>query len=789
MPVSPIFAVLTFAAVGVSPVPFGNPHSFVQGFDPYALASGDLNGDGHVDIVVCTHEGAQGADPGNAEVFLNNGDGTFGDPIAYQVGAFPRDAEAADVNGDTFLDIITANDVSDDVSVLLNNGDGTFAPAASYAPGGSVFGVAIADYDGDGSLDIATSGEDIDALCVLLNNGAGVFSVGITPITIPEAATDITTADMNGDLLPDVVVATYSGFRVYLNNGSGGGEWGGISLGVNVDTGGTAWSIQAGEIDDQPGVDVIYTSWLTDEIYFHASDGAGGFLAPDIYPTGNANHNMDIGDIDGDGDLDFAAVVFGDLGEGTIVGTNDGTGGFATDQIGAIANSARACMFADGDGDGAPDLVVTSTAGRASFVVSFNAGDGRFALGTNIDIGTMGTDITSADFDNDGSDDFAYTSNLTNEIHVVMSNGDRTFGTLQEFPTNGGAAPWRIASGDLDNDGDPDIVAACGFPPTGAAVLLSNGDGTFAPAITYPAPVNYRNVDLGDVDGDGFLDIVGGGPGAVSGQAYVLYNNQDGTFGAAQMYQVNAQGDGAVAADFDGDGDVDIAIGDLNSKVAVILNNDDGTFSAPVAYTTGVFVQDLDSGDFDGDGDIDLATSNRLDSTVSVLLNNGDGTFAPRVDYPTGGEPFSLAIGDVDGDGALDIMCPLYSTNFMTAVQKNCLLLGNGDGTFGAPIYYPGYAPQFLAMGDFDGDGALDTVTQGDLFGADVLWGLAPAPTPCPGDTDGSGSVDVDDLNAILSAWGTMVPVGSPIDQANDDGVINVDDLNVVLSNWGVTCR
>ncbi|MGH9453582.1 MAG: choice-of-anchor D domain-containing protein, partial [Terriglobia bacterium] len=164
------------------------------------------------------------------------------------------------------------------------------------------------------------------------------------------------------------------------------------------------------------------------------------------------------------------------------------------------------------------------------------------------------------------------------------------------------------------------------------------------------------------------------------------------------------------AGDFNHDSNLDLAIAD-GEGVSVLLGNGNGTFQKAVTYTGTGFPISVAVADVDGDGNQDLAVVSS--SSVAVLLGNGDGTFQPAITLTTGSTDLStVAVGDVNGDGKPDLA--VGGANFIGSpfTAFTSIFLGNGDGTFQAPMNYgvdeSGLADHSLVMGDFRNDGSLD---------------------------------------------------------------------------------
>lgn len=260
--------------------------------------------------------------------------------------------------------------------------------------------------------------------------------------------------------------------------------------------------------------------------------------------------------------------------------------------------------------------------------------------------------------------------------------------------------------GDFNSDGKLDLavanIAYTGTPSI--SILLGNGDGTFKPARNFAAGDQPTELVMGDFNGDGKLDLAVGN--RVHNTVSVLLGNGDGSFSAPKTYAVGITPYSLAIGDFNLDGKLDLAVANNAShNVSILLGNGDGTFREAQNYLadTGHWgAYSVAVADFNGDKKPDLAVANFSDNTVGILLGNGDGTFQGEEVYRTGDSPFDVAVGDFNGDGKMD----LVSANNSNTLS---LLLGKGDGNFEAVQNYPtGYSPCSVAVGDFDGDGKPD---------------------------------------------------------------------------------
>lgn len=332
-------------------------------------------------------------------------------------------------------------------------------------------------------------------------------------------------------------------------------------------------------------------------------------------------------------------------------------------------------VTADFNGDGKLDLAAMQQSQQAVYILLGN-GNGTFQPANRIDVGqpiTIGMYV--ADFNGDAKPDLFLRAGSADQADILLGNGDGTFrpGILSSSFGSGGSRGWAV--GDFNGDGKLDIV---GTNPNsgGVTVLLGNGNGTFQPGIASPPLFLYsRWVTAGDFNRDGKLDLAVADGAASAGQntseMTILWGNGDGTFRLGGHYASPEEG-----GEFDG--------------------NPEG----------------ITNGDLNNDGKLDVIEA-LYDHTVNVYLGNGDGTFHQAVSYSSGEYARAMVITDVNGDGKPDLVVGNIGKSQVnpTAMEIGsvAVMLGNGDGSLQDPIQYAPFAyPGWVAVGDFNGDGAPD---------------------------------------------------------------------------------
>jgi FG-GAP-like repeat/FG-GAP repeat len=324
--------------------------------------------------------------------------------------------------------------------------------------------------------------------------------------------------------------------------------------------------------------------------------------------------------------------------------------------------------------------------------------------------------VVTAQFARAGNLDLAVADYLTNQVSILLGNGDGTFQKAIKF---GVPAPIALAVGDLNGDGNPDLVVVeSGGTGNGVlAIFLGEGNGHFRLKASYQLGSEAGFITVADFDGDGKPDVAETDAGNGSeGVLRVFRGTGKGTLLKPTVYKIpNTPGDLA-AGDLNGDHSPDLAVTQFSTgSVAVLLNDGTGHFLKPVTYSAGGGeVVDVKIADLRNDGRQDLVIANGSLSAVAVLLNKGDGTFGPVKLYPTHCDVEAVVVADFNLDGHLDAAVAAH-------IDNSALIYGKGDGTFGPPVVIKdeigtagGYS---IAFGDFNNDGAPDLAIPIEEYG------------------------------------------------------------------------
>ncbi|HET7489537.1 MAG TPA: FG-GAP-like repeat-containing protein [Acidimicrobiales bacterium] len=790
-----ILGTLLGAAPGPAAADFPNGvYPLTPGDRPTAVAAGDFDGDGLVDLAT-----ANSGSAGTVAVALANGDGSYNLVEPVKAGA-PYFVAAGHLDGDAAADVAVANLASDDVTVLLGVPGDTAHPlrvAATVALGlgAAPSSVVVADLNHDGHADLAVTELGLDRVAVLYGDGTGQFPTR-AEVAVGSGPVLATAADFDGDGTLDLAVVESGSNEISLLGGANGGFVPRAPVKLPDRPGSVPVAVTVANVVGSPAADLVVAALARktkeagaaadDYLYFFGGNGDGTFTSPtELQPGPSPATVASLGDRDGDGRDDLVLALGGDLvvllsgpGYTEPLHYDDGRG-------------ARHVLAQDVTGDGVVDLVAANQITDSVVVLAGSppaAGTpGVFGPARSYPVpnGAPGN-VVATDIDGDGFLDLVSLVPGDNIVYVQKGMADGRFaapvglacstGPCGQFLTIGNdvfRAQATVATIRLNADASPDLVVV---GKAGVVRLQNLGDGTFSKLPTcfcFPGE-NYGSA-VADIDGDGFDDIAFLDH---NGNAAVAWGQANGGFVSVFTYPIQAANvrtdkTSVVVADANGDGRPDLVVTASGSApsgavpgnpgaVAVVPQTAARTFGAATVFAPGLPAAGAPTsggteprgavvGDFNGDGRPDLAVVNYglagpvfvVDRTVTrttelgsvgVLLGDpaAPGGFRPPVRYPLETQSGWIGLADFNGDGRLDVA----ATNDNTTPVGNSTVLGSvlsGTGTLSVLLN--------------NGDGSFD-----DPLG----WPLGRAPeSVAVADFDNDSHLDVAAANTI----GTSVSV------------------------------
>ena len=613
----------------------------------------------------------------------------FKDASAIRTGMRPLTLATGDLRGVGRIDVVVANNDSSSIGVNLNDGRGNFTVTRYPTPERPAM-VAVGDLNLDGTPDIAVTHSK--GVSIFLGNGDGTFGAERIYRASPNHTSlfhdlvGLAIADFNGDGYPDLIATDDLNETANLLINDGSG---GFKFAYSMAQEGTPVGVVVGDFNRDGVMDFVTSDRIGATIDVSIGNGDGTFHRFVSYQTSIAPWTAVAGDINGDGILD---LLVPDLsGVDILLGNGDGT---FQPIINCPAPFGTGLAVADFNGDGNLDLILTTTAG-VDFIPG--NGDATFGPGLIYAAGSFPAVAVTADFNNDGIVDAMVPNWNSDNLTAFLGRGNGEFFGAPTYAIT--QTSGSFTTGDVDGDGFPDVLVDTGA--NGVLVYLGSRDGTLqAPleeSLEGPSP---RTMALADVNNDRKLDLV------VNNIAFsevgVSVGNGDGTFQAQSFYPTNSGASGVTVADFNGDGSVDLAVPGAN-VINILLGRGDGTFGSAISYSVGNSPQSIAVGDFDGNGTLDIAVANVGDETLSILLGKSNGTFLAARTFKTNSSPGRLVAVDLNHDGKLDLVLGTNGQNFIQ------ILLGKGNGTFNAPVkLLTSPLTVEVAALDVDGDGNID---------------------------------------------------------------------------------
>ncbi|MBI1336330.1 MAG: hypothetical protein GC164_05145 [Phycisphaera sp.] len=617
------------------------------------------------------------------------------------VGNGPEVILTADLDGDNDPDLVTANTSDNSITVLLNNGDGTFAqPVPYFAHNAGLYtgldDIAIGDVDGDDIPDIIAIEDLLGDLVIFTGNGDGTFVEPTSSINITGSITSLHLEDLNHDEILDVFYANHDNDRIAVMIGNGDGTFGSETF---YSVGDKPINIATGFFNDDNLLDLAVANETSDDVSILIAQMGGGFAAEVRIDTGFGTNWVDTGDIDHNGTIDLA--VSNIYGINLYIGVGDGT--FTFDSTIDYYNSSDRVYLEDLDGDNLPEIINRDF--LSDHGVWWNLGSLEFSPQRRFTGDREDQGIAFADFNLDGRTDAAvavdYSRVELNDAVVIAWGGAGGFFLAANQRLEIGDARAVVAVGDVNGDGLDDIITPH-FSLPQLSVFIASPLGGFLTEQTITVDDNQYDLALADVDGDNDLDLIG--TDTLAGGMLLMFNNGNGTFTTGTVIGSNTP-QKIVAQDADGDEIVDIVA--LDGNILFYKGNNDGTFEAPVNVTADSNWFDIAVGDVTGDDLPDVVAVRGSENIAVVFVNQGDGTYSPATPLATVEDPHTVALGDFDEDGVLDIVAggDVVAAGYLSVF----LSLGGGNFNVLTPIDIDRSADG-LAVRDMDLDGHADIV-------------------------------------------------------------------------------
>jgi hypothetical protein len=679
------------------------------------VAVADTNGDGIPDLIELA--GGQGS----VEVQFGNGNGTFrqgpktltglGDVLSFGI---------ADLSGNKTVDLVLVGQNQNHafgIGVSLGNGDGTFQPAVFYPAGTDTYTdyLALGDFNGDGSTDVVTVGNQ--GIWLFTGKGGGTFNPGVLiPFNGagPMNANVVAAADFRKDGKLDLVLSTPTGFAVLLGNGNG--TFQPQQDFANPQRTGVGCGFVVGSIASGGYPAIVGNCAFVEQVPLYLSNGKGGFSWP-IYADMPGEAVAAIADVNGDGIPDLISA-YGNvaLGEGhakfkppvyyplqdTASGTgpwnvvaahlrsanlmdlvfqgsgavsvllNVGNKGFEDGRWTALPSTSPCGASADFNGDGRPDLAL-STGQGISILLGTGSASSPFKLGTPIALSGDSACLVTGDLNGDHIPDLLVPSANPDAMNAYLGKGDGTFALKSSTPL---PAVGFVAVADFNQDGKLDFATSANL------WALGNGDGTFqtpVPLVANPPETGFNNIAAGDVNGDGWPDLVLTSGSEATATIWVLLNNQHGGFTQSTIltcqnsFTTPCDPSEVLLADLNGDGNLDLIVGEVSlGGVVVYLGDGHGGFTQKQALNDALAAPGpIMVGDVNGDGIPDIGLSEA--GTVAIFLGKGDGTFYAPFYIGAGPNPGDILPLNLHGQsvtaGLPDLVAPDYTGGVMVLIN------------------------------------------------------------------------------------------------------------------------
>ncbi|MFN0107260.1 MAG: FG-GAP-like repeat-containing protein, partial [Blastocatellia bacterium] len=625
-----------FIQAAGSPVTVGN--------SPASVSTGDFNLDGKTDLAVAN------VSSGNITVLLGNGSGGFTQAAGSPIGAFaaPLYVTVGDFNLDGKPDLASLNSNSNSVAILLGNGGGGFiqTPGTQISVGNSPRSMVVGDFNLDGKPDLAVVNSGPNNITILLGNGSGGLTQAAgSPVSTGTFPSSVTAGDFNLDGKPDLAVANFGSANVTILQGNGSGGFSNAAASP-VSVGDRPVSVVVGDFNHDGKLDFATANNSSNNVTVQLntcptqpctgiafSQPTGSPISVGAYPG-----SITMGDFNLDGKLDIATTNYSSHNITVLLG--NGVGGF-TQAAGSPIHMIFASVVSTGDFnlDGKPDLAVAS--GEHMMIILLGNGAGNFAQFAGPSVGTLSipSSIVVGDLNLDGKPDVAVANAAGDAVTILLGNGIGGFTEPTFPPMYVGDGPGSLAIADFNHDGKPDLAVANGLS-NNVTIMLGNGNGSFMHAMGSPISTGHFAsyfLTVGDFNLDSKPDLAVANYG--SNNVTILLGNGIGGFTQPIGSTISA-GELPISlavGDFNLDSKPDIAVANqLPSSVTILLGNGAGLFtSANSLISAGSYPRRLLVNDLNLDNKPDIVIVNEVSSNLTIQLNSCTPNTQPSITCPS----------------------------------------------------------------------------------------------------------------------------------------------------------
>ncbi len=314
---------------------------------------------------------------------------------------------------------------------------------------------------------------------------------------------------------------------------------------------------------------------------------------------------------------------------------------------------------------------------------------------SNFSAGANPTNLAVADFNNDNNADVAVTNQASNDVSILLGNGNGTLGAQTLFPA--GSAPYSIVAGKFNADNNFDLAVA-NTNSNNVSILLGNGNGTFSAPTNFPAGVNPISIASADFNNDMKADLaIANFGGFFFGTVSILLGNGTGGFTAGTPVRTRTQPSFVATANYNGDGNQDLIVTSFGAdSVSTFSGVGNGTFLLRQNLATNAGPVSIEVADFGTDGFLDFAVANYNSDNVRFYTGNGTGDFTSSGNQAVGTNPISVTSGDYTSTGTKTIATALSGGNSVNVLSNNVSV---------------GLFPNAVETADFNNDGKPDMIS------------------------------------------------------------------------------